>query len=98
MAQQTRLGLYGGPRPIYGSFSGKVEAVADITVGFAGRAAISDGFTHLAGGMSDTAYSKGDIADTSYLLTWLGDNTNYFSGGISDVIYVKTDFNVKGTV
>ncbi len=26
MAQQTRLGLYGGPRPVYGSFAGKAEA------------------------------------------------------------------------
>ena len=26
MSQQTRLGLYGGPRPVYGSFSGKVES------------------------------------------------------------------------
>ena len=28
MAQQTRHGLYGGPRGLYGSFSGKVEVVA----------------------------------------------------------------------
>ena len=29
MAQQTRLGLYGGPRPVYGSFAGKVDTTPD---------------------------------------------------------------------
>ncbi len=28
MAQQTRHGLYGGPRMLYGSFAGKTEFVA----------------------------------------------------------------------
>jgi hypothetical protein len=28
MAQQTRHGLYGGPRPVYGSFAGKAEVVS----------------------------------------------------------------------
>ena len=27
MAQKTRLGLYGGPRQLYGTFSGKAPAV-----------------------------------------------------------------------
>ena len=40
MAQQTRHGLYGGPRPLYGSFSGKVEAVSTENIGILIPAAI----------------------------------------------------------
>lgn len=30
MAQVTRLGLYGGPRPVYGSFVGKQEVKTNL--------------------------------------------------------------------
>jgi len=30
MAQVTRLGLYGGPRPVYGSFAGKTEVKTNL--------------------------------------------------------------------
>lgn len=83
MAQQTRLGLYGGPRQTYDSFAGKVFAVIPVDVDINYESRLTDGDTFFLG-----TFNFGTVGITG---TFFEDSDTFFTGRISTFTRVRVN-------
>jgi len=81
MAQQTRLGLYGGPRQTYDSFAGKVFAAIPIDVDINYGSRLNDIDTFFLG-----TFNFGTVGITG---TFFEDPDTFFGGRISTFTKVR---------
>lgn len=90
MAQQTRLGLYGGPRQTYDSFAGKVFAVIPVDVDIFYESRLNNINTFFL-----ATFNFGTVGITG---TFFEDSDTFFTGSVKRFTKVRlniTQFRLR---